>query len=266
MSDAKTEEFCRLYGEDRLQQIVEESFGDKPSPGLTFSHIEHHDAINRTIKGYFDHEGEEVCFDVDDGNWNGTVVREFGEDTNLDPPTGHYARLFDMRPQDQWAALPLRTALIDLYRSWCKGEVGDFKKTEEAYAYDAHFAPGIKTTNHYSAYASKVGVVIAGEWVEDGHRVTGKEVHVAGSKRVLSGPKRDTPEAALAQAAYLDLLALWFEDQGRSTAGGNARRAAEEWRTWATLFAAGKSADVILNEQKNAIDGAMAQFVDLLSL
>ncbi len=261
----KTDAFVAAYGEDRLTQIVEAAYGNGDEAGtygdITFSDIVRHDAINKTLYGYFQHGEEEVCFEIQDGNWAGTVVRGFGEDADLTPPSGHHARVFDMRMQDQWAALPARTALLDLYRSWINGEVGDFQKMERGYAYDAHFAPGLKTTEHYRAYCEKRGVVISGEWVDDVTRITGKELAVLRQLRIFSGPERDTPKAAEREAAYMDGLSLWLADQGRSTAAANARRAAEEWREWMVLFAEGRTtADILAgNTQKiTEITAAMA--------
>jgi len=178
MTDAlyeKTEAFCALYGDDRLSAICEAYYTNGSEAGtygdITFSDIVRHDAINATLYGYFAHDGEEICFQIDDGNWAGTVVREFGEDTNLTPPAGHTRRLFDTGPGIGHGSLPSRTALLDLYLGWTQGaHMPEFRKMESDYAYDAHFAPGLKTSTHYRDWATQKGLVLASAWIEDDAR------------------------------------------------------------------------------------------------
>lgn len=176
----RTEEFCRLYGEDRVTQIIEamielrrQSRESGTVDDITFTDITAHDAINHTMIGYFQHDGDEVCFNIDNGNWNGTVVNSFGEDADMTPPP---ITVWRLRPKEvpSWGPdgdeTPAQYAKrVETWRKrndvifahW-KTEKW-FQDLERSLNYDRRFAPGLKTDEHYRAAAEKRGLVIVAE-------------------------------------------------------------------------------------------------------
>jgi hypothetical protein len=187
MSDAlyeKTEEFCRLCGEDRLTAILEASLEimrqsrESGTVGdITFSDIVKHDAINWTVYGYFQHDGDEVCFNIDNGNWAGTVVNSFGEDTDMEPPTGRSVWKLKLPDRPTWGPKPEETmeSYAERVAAWrernkiifahWQSETW-FKDLERGMNYDKFFAPGSKTDAHYRDKAARRGLAIGSEWVE----------------------------------------------------------------------------------------------------
>lgn len=179
----KTEAFCAQYGEDRLTAILEAAYtllGRSARAGtvddITFSHIEQHDAINHTLLGYFQHGEEEVCFSIDNGNWNGTVVNEFGEDTDLDPKFERTVYRLHARSVPSWGPNPGEDVLayaerVDAWRTrnalilslWRKEPW--FQELERSYNYDRHFQPGGKVEDHYRAKAAQRGLVFEPETI-----------------------------------------------------------------------------------------------------
>lgn len=182
-ADEKTEAFCRLYGDEKIEAILEagivilqQSRREGTVGEITFSRIDQHDAINHTFYGYFQHGEEEVCFSIDNGNWNGTVVNEFGEDTDLSPAREVTVYRLKAKPTPSWGPNPDETveAYVDRVEAWRKRNevIMDhwrkepwFQEMERSYNYDRHFQPGGKVEDHYRAKAAKRGLVFEPETI-----------------------------------------------------------------------------------------------------
>lgn len=249
----KTEEFCRLYGEDRLVAILEaaDELGRqcKTSGTVDDIHIidiQRQDAINYTVTGSF---GDDVYFDIDNGNNAGTVVAGFGDDAKL-REKGCYIRVLDIGSKLGLGTLPHRTLMLDLYVSWVRGQGSvDFMQAEHGYAYDAHFAPGGKTTAYYQTYAARHGLSLGGGWRGESEPAVPYE-WVETRNAAIRKFKADTPEYAEAQAAYAEMLARWLAFEQRHNAAGVAARNAVEWREWAPYFAEGLTSTLILERHR----------------
>jgi hypothetical protein len=173
----QTGAFCQTYGEDQLEAILDAGLKviqrsrDEGSEGsITFSHIERHDAINYTFIGYFQHGEEEVCFRIQNGNWNGTVVDSFGEETDMEPPE-RYVYVLESIDIPSWGpnadetveayaerVEAWRTRNAKIMAFWRKEPW--FQELERSINYDKMFAPGLKTDSHYRAKADARGLRI----------------------------------------------------------------------------------------------------------
>jgi len=139
---------------DLLTQICEAYWNDDNSD-VTITDLHRHDAINVTVSGHLTHEGREWHFIIDDGNWAGTVVREWGTVDEVgcyEPPPPTIFRLVPLN--DNLEAE--RPQMYKVYLAW--KSIDWFKKLESDYNYDRHFAPGSKTESHYRAKASAKGL------------------------------------------------------------------------------------------------------------
>ncbi len=164
------EDFEAVYGsevtENTLQRICEAAYTECGSrkhdeTDITIGSIHRHDAINMTFTGtVMMPDGIEYGFIIDDGNWNGTQVQEWGLAENVglyEPPKPDPWRLF---PKDAFTLRADRPGLWKVYLLWRKESW--FSDLERAYNYDLHFAPGGKTTSYYTggdSVATKRGLV-----------------------------------------------------------------------------------------------------------
>lgn len=172
MCDGNFEDFALKYGEevsdDIFQRICEAAYdevgGRKHSePHIVIGSIHRHDAINMTFTGtVMMPDGVEYGYVIDDGNWNGTQVREWGfaEDVgDYEPPKPDPWRLF---PRKAHFLRCERKGLWNVYLAWRKESW--FMGLERSYNYDLYFAPGGLTTSHYTgpdSLAAKRGLVWA---------------------------------------------------------------------------------------------------------
>ncbi len=144
--------------ESLLQRICEAHYAnDEKSEGICFDVRHMHDAVNYTINGSVEFEGKQYRFTIDDGNWNGTVVREWGDEETVGiyeppPPT-----LYDMVPSDPYLKVR-RPQMWKAYLLW--REEPWFKELIGKYAYDAYFAPGGKTESYWRGKAAEKGLRI----------------------------------------------------------------------------------------------------------
>lgn len=264
-ADAKTEAFCREFGDDMLSAICEARYaGEDGGDRFSFTDVVKHDAINVTMYGYIDNE---IGFVIRDGNWDGTVVESYGPDTSTVVPEGHYARLFDVGPGLRAnRSLTQRTGLLTVYVSWIRGDgVKDIQKVEHDYAYDAHFAPGGKTTEHYDKIARSRGLVLGGGWVggdESPPRLDyDKDVKPTYSK---VHPRPETAAQAQAWVDYSTKLGAWLLGEGRDGASEVARLNAEGWKARVAQFEKGMTREEIDAAEKAAeasLDAVIAAFV-----
>lgn len=251
-ADDTTEAFCREFGNEMLEAICEAHYAGKDKgERFSFSDVVRHDAINVTLYGHID---DEIGFVIRDGNWDGTVVQSYGPDTSTVVPEGHYARLFDVGPGLRYnRSLTQRTGLLTVYVAWIRGDgVKDVQKAERDYAYDAHFAPGGKTTDHYDKIAQQRGLVLGGGWVggENSPPCLSYESDVKPLYAKVP-PHPSALEDALAYAAYSTKLAEWLLGEARDSAAEIARRNAEEWRYRGALFDQGLTTEEIEAAEAN---------------
>lgn len=153
------EEFEKHYGaaaaESVLTRICEAGWApNRPEPGISNLEVHQHNACNHTYEGVFDYEGVEFSFIVDDGDWGGTVVREF---------TTEESRGYEMAPPTQYVLVPekadLRSAnpaMYSAYLHWTK--TSWFDDLQRSYNYDRHFQPGVKIEQHYRDKARQRGL------------------------------------------------------------------------------------------------------------
>ena len=125
--------------------------------GVTFFDVQTHNACNHTFSGTIEIDGTVHGFIIDSGDWNGTVVRSWGdpEDVGVAPEPEEQEQItFLPRDGNLFHASP---AMWRVYLSWRKEPW--FKDLERSYAYDRHFQPGGRTESYYREKASKRGLV-----------------------------------------------------------------------------------------------------------
>lgn len=145
--------------EDILTRVCEAHWSvDHKRYGVEFRDIHQHDACNHTLSGTIDVGGVEYGFIIDNGNWAGTVVREWGlaDDVGTyDPPKPIIYTLVPKNPLLRFDA----PGLWSVYLAW-RGEKW-FEEIVRGYNYDRHFAPGGKTEGYWKAKADQRGLKIA---------------------------------------------------------------------------------------------------------
>lgn len=164
MSDcSKFTAFCAKAGDDVAISFLEELgylewSGEMKNDRIKLSVKHRHDACNYTHSGTVTIEGVEYGFVIDNGNWNGTVVREWGlaEDVGAYQPPEPTIYTFIPTSGTLKEDAP---GLWGVYLMWRKEAW--FKDKERGYNYDRHFHPGGKTENHYRDWAAKKGMKIA---------------------------------------------------------------------------------------------------------
>lgn len=121
--------------------------------GVRFTDIHQHDAVNHTLSGTIEIEGHTYGFEVDNGNWNGTVVRQWVTDPEdlrgYQPPKHEPLTLI---PDDPF--FTLRT--LEVYAYQFKADW--FQSKARGYLYDRHFAPGEATERHYRPWMAQKGL------------------------------------------------------------------------------------------------------------
>lgn len=190
MSDCKAfTEWCERVGDDVANSFLErlcdmEWNGCEAVDGISISSTHRHDAINCTHSGTFTHGGTEYGFVIDNGNWAGTVVREWGmaDDVGLyEPPK---PTIWTFVPQNGTLKED-RPAMWGVYLEWRKSKW--FKEKERGYNYDKHFAPGGKTESYYRDWAATKGLKIETQDHAD---------------RIIARPKRDLIPLADIEAVF----------------------------------------------------------------
>jgi hypothetical protein len=146
--------------EEIIERIGEAHWSkDEARYGVHFTDIVEHDVINHTLAGTVDWNGVSHGFVVDNGNWNGFVVRKFGladdvEIYNLERPEPCQLTFI---PKDRFLKQK-NPAMYKLYLYW--REQSWFKDKVSAYHYDRHFQPGGQVEKHYREWAEKKGMEI----------------------------------------------------------------------------------------------------------
>lgn len=115
--------------------------------------VHQHDAINYSFSGSIKLEDGDYGFIIQDGNFNGTVVEEWGKADDV----GMY---IPPEPSEPMSFVPidpnLPKGLQKVYLKWRKEPW--FKEKEGGYNYDRHFAPGGKTEEYYKKWAATRGL------------------------------------------------------------------------------------------------------------
>lgn len=149
--------------DETLSRICEAHYARKTDGekrfGVKFSDVHRHDAVNYTLSGTVEINGVEHGFIIDDGNWNGTVVRSWGdpEDVGIYDP-GPPPEMRTFIPADDSMFFD-RPGMFSVYLHWRKQNW--FKDKERGYNYDRHFAPGESTEKHYREWAANKGMKVA---------------------------------------------------------------------------------------------------------
>ena len=154
------EAFCARFGQeagDRVMDRITDAECGGSREGVIMS-IHRHNACNVTLSGAITHAGEEFGFVIDSGDWAGTVIREWGPADEVGDYEPEQPTLFTFVPVNPDLAR-VRPALFRVYLLW--REQPWFKDRVRGYNYDRYFAPGVKTEDHYRAFAASRGLKIA---------------------------------------------------------------------------------------------------------
>lgn len=144
--------------EETLQRICELHYaGEDKGNGIRFDCRHAHDAINYVLNGSIQIGEQSYRFTVEDGNWRGTVVREWGTEETVGLYKPPPPPIYDMVPVDDHLQSH-NPALWKVYLAWKKEPW--FAELLGGYAYDAHFAPGTKTEQYWRDKAAKKGLKI----------------------------------------------------------------------------------------------------------
>lgn len=158
-------DFCRHKGNDVAINFLEELCDmewaeDQKRGSICISSTHRHDACNYTHSGTVSIDGIEYGFVIDNGNWNGTVVREWGPADEVgayDPPN---PTVYTFVPTNGTLKED-SPGLWGVYLAW--REAVWFKDKERGYNYDRHFAPGVKTEGYYRDWAAAKGLKIVSQ-------------------------------------------------------------------------------------------------------
>lgn len=149
--------------EDVMQMIAEAAGGWCDHASVTILDRDRHDAINVTAHGIVMVEGVEHRFIVDDGNWNGTVLRDWDGDTVFEH---HKPTVYALQPErrliDQ-AIMSGKGPFLLMKWGAVLRNLPDLAAIPGKYAYDRHFQPGIKGEDHWRKAAAKHHFVIVDE-------------------------------------------------------------------------------------------------------
>jgi hypothetical protein len=147
--------YGRAVANELFSRICEAAYDPKrPQPGVTITNIHRHNAINMTFEGVLLHDGIEFSFVIDDGDWNGTEVREF---------TTHDLAPYEPPQPTRYTLVPTdgnlkenRPAMYEAYLRWTREPW--FQELLRAYHYDRHFQPGLVVERHYREKAAERGL------------------------------------------------------------------------------------------------------------
>jgi hypothetical protein len=140
--------------EEVLERICNAHWNGQNIDGVIFLDKYCHDAINYTLSGTVEVEGTIYGFIIDDGNWNGTVVRAWGDPEDVGVYTPPVKEHLTFVPSDPYVSdFGLKKYLNVRRQDW-------FKKLEGEMNYDLHFSPTRKIEKHYSDLAKKKGLRI----------------------------------------------------------------------------------------------------------
>ncbi len=142
------------YPTDELLERIADAQWNGSGEGVDFSDIHQHDACNHTLSGTIKDGDVTYGFIIESGNWNGTVVHEWGHPDDVgfykpDPP----GEMLTFIPNRILNERELRAYLAWREEEW-------FKEKARSYLYDRHFQPGGLIERHYSKWAAGKGLTI----------------------------------------------------------------------------------------------------------
>lgn len=141
--------------EEALVRIAD-AHGNKGGPGIVFLDIHTLNACNHILSGTIEIGAETYGFIIESGDWNGTVVRAWGDPEDVgtyQPPPPPPPRTFV--PIDGTICVT-RPRLFEVYLYWRKQPW--FKEKESEYNYDRFFHPGGLIEKHYDSWARQKGM------------------------------------------------------------------------------------------------------------
>lgn len=153
--------FCDKYGDSAGQEVLERicsAHYNGDGEGVHLSNVHRHNACNHTYTGYVEYAGETFHFVIHSGDWNGTDVQEFGTIDEVECYEPPKPTLYTFVPRNPLLKFE-KPAMWNVYLLWREEEW--FKNKVRGYNYDRHFAPGVKTEQHYREFARSKGLVIA---------------------------------------------------------------------------------------------------------
>lgn len=131
--------------------------GGTAGDGVKFSNIYKHDVCNYTLSGQIEFAGETYYFIIDNGNYDGTVVREFGgiDDVSIYKPPKPIQFMFVPEDDDLKEKRP---SMYKVYQNWTKEKW--FIEQLAKYHYDRYFQPGNAIETHYKKWVASKGMKI----------------------------------------------------------------------------------------------------------
>ncbi|MBS1065888.1 hypothetical protein JK164_07940 [Gluconobacter kondonii] len=156
------EAFCAKYGEkageEVMERIADAMWTRKGDDRLRINNFHTLNACNHVADGDIEHAGEWFSFSIESGNWNGTVIRGWGDldqVTAYDPPR---PTVYDLMPRDRSLEIA-RPGMFRVYLLWRREKW--FQDLAQSYNYDRHFAPGGKTETYWREKAAARGLLYA---------------------------------------------------------------------------------------------------------
>lgn len=164
-----------------MTEICEAAIDGRGQHGRVYiTNVDHMDVINLCASGSIEIDGTEFWFIVENGNWNGTVLRGWEE-------AGQ--QKFEHHTPTQWALVPRNDLVGDaialgrgpfLVAKWdAMLARADVASIPSKYAYDRHFQPGGKVERHWKDAAAKYGFVLTDQ--EQANEVRARLMAATGS-------------------------------------------------------------------------------------
>ena len=157
------DEFEAHYGmdvaNDILSRICESAYQPYKPPmrDVTIENIHRHNAVNMTITGHVNHDEIDFFFEVEDGDWNGTVVTSFSTQ-ELPPFEAPVPVTFTMVPTNDHLK-QANPAMYGVYLAWTQETW--FRELVRQYHYDRYVQPGVVVEQSYRQAAQARGL----KWV-----------------------------------------------------------------------------------------------------
>lgn len=157
--------FCEVIDEkdrDDILTSMSEAAHDRryESDVVKITNRTRHNAINVTVEGEVTYKEKSYYFHLEDGDWNGTVLRGW-EDTGTEWEEYHAPEMAIM-PQDHLIAQALNgdnpAFLLQKWELFEKRP--DVAQLIRSYGYDSYFAPGVKTETHYRSKMDELKIQI----------------------------------------------------------------------------------------------------------
>lgn len=201
--------------EQVMERICESYYGGKDWEGVTITDVFKRNVTNATISGVVEIEGREHDFIIDDGDDNGTVIREWNTGRTYEPEPRE-SLVVAPRFVSAGGAAEART-MLEEWRAVIDGtsEVGkEIGEAARKYAYDSFFAPGTGAAKTHDDKARAHGYEVVEESVAvDRRKALLDQIHVLEPNRLIaSGRLKDRPaEIAITERSSAEILSFWLE-------------------------------------------------------